>query len=431
LSTLLTNKPPDDAGEAQPESKAGARAPAPGSVQAAPAPRWPWWSSGVVLLALAAAGVLAGIVAFNSGAERFGTVPSRTVNGAAFQLTHGSGRPSGTSFVLESTQGGIVSLSTEIAPLLAEKYPRIELDLSSPAPPAELAFAWRTRENPRRTYSKPLHWLSGRIVPLKPDASDGWRGTIIGVAIVARGTLSAPLEVRSLTLPSTTARATLADTFAQWGTRFPLKGYAISFPFDAERAQFMPIAQAMALACGIAIAVYLGVTYVRTRRFDWRVPWAIFAVAWIVLDLRWNANLGREVAAAAAQFGGKTGDEKALAADDAQLVALAFELRRALPPPPARVIVLSDNGVMALRVAHFLFPLNVSRNARPHNEERDFGKAPTPSRSMLRGGDHVVLLFYSGLRYDADRKELVWPDGGTRPAEIVVATPEALLVRIS
>ena len=384
-----------------------------------------------VLLALAAAGVLAGIGIVHSGADWFGAAPARTVKGAAFQPTHGGGHPSGTSFVLESAEGGFVSLSAEVQPFSAEKYPRIEWDLSSADPPAELAFAWRTRENPRRTYSKPLSWLSGRVAPLRLGASDGWRGTITGVALVARGALTTPLEVRSLTLPSTSLSATLAENFAQWGMRFPLKGYAISFPFDAERAHFMPIAQAMAVACGIAIAVYLAVAYVRTRRFDWRGPSLIFAIAWIVLDLRWNANLGREVTAAAAQFGGKTGDQKALAADDAPLVALAFQLRPVLPPPPARVIVLSDNGVMALRVTHFLFPLNVSRNARPHNLERDFGKAPTPSRDTLRSGDHLVLLFYSGLRYDAERKELVWPDGGTRSAEIVVATPGALLVRVS
>jgi hypothetical protein len=307
------------------------------------------------------------------------------------------------------------SLSGEVQPFAAEKYPRIEWDLRSPNPPAELAFAWRTRETPRRTYSKPIYWLGGHVVPLRLDADDGWRGTIIGVALVARGAMPAPLEVRSFTLPSTTAGATLAETFAQWGARFPLKGYAIWFPFDAERAHFMPIAKAMAIASGLAIAVYVGIAYVRTRRVDWRVPWAIFAVAWITFDLRWQVALGREVAAAFAQFGGKTGDEKALAADDAQLVAIALELKRVLPPPPTRVIVLPDSALMALPVTHFLYPLNVWRNALARNEEREYGKPKALGRQAPRSGDHVMLLFYSELRYDAERRELVWPDGGNFP----------------
>jgi hypothetical protein len=384
-----------------------------------------------VLLALGIAAVLGWIAATHSGAQSFGALAPRTVSGAALQLTHGGGHPDGTSFVLESAEDGLASLSIELQPFSAEKFPRVVWDLRSPDPPAELAFVWRTRENPRRTYSKPIHWLGGRIVPLQLDENDGWRGTIIGVALVARGTIRAPLEVRSLTLPTTTLAATLADAFAQWGARFPLKGYAISFPFDAERVHFMAIAQAMGIACGLAIATYLGIGYLRTRRIDWRVPWVIFAAAWILLDLRWQVDLGREVAAAAAQFGGRTGDEKALGADDAQLVALALELKRALPPPPARIIVLSDNSVMALRVTHFLLPLNASRNTLARSEEREFGKAAAPARTALRSGDHLVLLFYSRLHYDADARALVWPDGSTLRAEIVVAKPEALLVRIS
>jgi hypothetical protein len=383
-----------------------------------------------VLLAAALAGVLVWIVAKHSGAERFGAVPPRTVNGAAFQLTRGSGHPSGTSFILESAQDGIVSLSAEIQPLVAEKYPRIEWDLRSVDPPTELAFAWRTRENPRRTYSKPLFWLSGRVVPLRLDAADGWHGTITGVALVARGDLPAPLEVRSLTLPSASAGATLAETFAQWGARFPLKGYAITFPFDAERAHFMPIAKAFAIACGLAIICYIGVARLRTRQVDWRVPWAIFAGAWILLDLRWQVDLGREVAAAAERFAGRTSEQKALAADDAPLAALAQELRRALPPPPARVLVLSDNGLISLRVAHFLFPHNVSRNRSARDEEREKGRVAAPNRATLRSGDHIALLFYSGFRYDADKGLLVWPDGGTLAADVVVAKPDALLVRV-
>lgn len=401
-----------------------------GAGETAPGSRWPWWAIGATLFALALAGVLAWAVATNSGADRFGATPPRTVNGATFQLTHGSGHPEGTSFILESAQDGLASLSADIQPFPAEKYPRVEWDMHSLDPPGELAFAWRTRENPRRTYSKPLFWLFDRILPLRLDANEGWRGTITGVALVARGNMRAPLEVRSLNLPSTSAGATLAATFAQWATHFPFQGYTISFPFDAERAHFMPIAKGIAIACGLAILVYLGLARLRTRQVDWRVPWAIFAAGWILLDLRWQVNLAFEVAAAAERFGGKTSEEKALARDDAPLVALAQELRRALPPPPARVLVLCDNAVIALRIAHFLYPYNVSRNRSARNEERDRGILPAPSRAVLRSGDNLVLLFYSGLRYDADKGQLTWPDGSTMAADVVVAKPDALLVRI-
>src|SRR5262249_53170667 len=142
LSTLLTNKPDDDAsGESHPASGGGAKG-------AAPASRSPWWASGAVLLGVAVAGVLAWIVAINSGADPLGMGPRRTGTGAALNLANGSGYPSGTSFVPEWARDGIVTFSTEIPPFAAEKYPRIEWDLRSVNPPSELAFAWRTRENP-------------------------------------------------------------------------------------------------------------------------------------------------------------------------------------------------------------------------------------------------------------------------------------------
>jgi len=389
-----------------------------------------WLASALALLAVGFCAVLVWIVFANSGADRFGATPARTLNGAVFQLTRGGGHPEVTSFIVESLQEGIASASAEIQPFSAEKYPRVEWDLRSVDPPTELLFAWRTRDNPRRTYSKPLLWIGGRIVPLRLGADDGWRGTITDIALVVRGSLPAPLEVRSFTLPSTSVRATLAEMWTQWSARFPLKGYAVAYPFDAERTHFMPIAKALAIACGLAIVIYIGLAYLRSRKVDWRIPLAIFAAAWILLDIRWQIDLGREVTDAVQRFAGKTGDERALAAEDAPIAALAFEIKRALPPPPTRVLVLCDSRLVALRVVHFLFPYNASRNSSARDEERETPKLVPPRREALRSGDHLALIFYSGLRYDSASGELVWPDGGRKPVDVVITKPEMLLVRI-
>jgi hypothetical protein len=287
---------------------------------------------------------------------------------------------------------------------------------------------WRTRENPRRTFSKPLQWLAGRVAPLHLEASDGWRGTITGLALVVRGSLPAPLEIVSVRLPSATVGATLTDTFTQWAGHFPLKGYAIAFPFDAERAHFLSIATAVAIAAGLAIIAYVLLARWRGWTADSRVLWAIFAAGWILLDARWQVNLGRELALAVERFSGKSGDEKALAAEDAALFVLAQDIKRALPPPPARVLVLCDNGLIAMKLAHFLYPHNVSRNLGGRAEGR--GYLVAPDRATLRSGDNLALVFYSALTYDAEKQLLVWPDGRTVPAERVLSKPDAVLVRI-
>jgi hypothetical protein len=139
-------------------------------------------------------------------------------------------------------------------------------------------------------------------------------------------------------------------------------------------------------------------------------------------------NLGREVALAFERFSGKWGDERALAAEDAAVFKLAQEILRALPSPPARVLVLCDNELLAVRLAHFLYPHNVSRNLS--RQGRGGVQAAAPESATLRSGDHVALVFDSALRYDPVGKLLVWPDGHTLPVEPILSTSGTLLVRV-
>jgi hypothetical protein len=202
LSTSLTNETPGDgAGEPKPAGSGGTQASAAAAVERAATSTGRWWASALALLVVAFCVVIAWIVAANSGSDRFGPSPARTVNGAAFQLTRGGGHTEGTSFIVEALQDGIASASAEIQPFSADRYPRVEWDLRTIDAPAELLFAWRTRDNPRRTYSKQLLWIGGAIVPLRLSADDGWRGTITDIALVARGSLPAPSKCERSSCP--------------------------------------------------------------------------------------------------------------------------------------------------------------------------------------------------------------------------------------
>jgi hypothetical protein len=394
-----------------------------------PGPAWPWGGVAAGLLACAFAVVLVWIVVTHAGAIWFGSAPSVSVRGADFRLVRGNGHPENSSFMLESTQDGVAALSVEIPPLQSENYTHVEWTFRSAATSTAMSFAWRTREDPRRLFSKRMQWLGDGIAPLQLDASDGWRGTIIGVALVVQGPLPVPLEVVSVRLPSASASTTLAETFAQWTARVPLKSYAIALPFDAERAHFLPLAEALGIAACMACIAYL----LLARRRGWpaadaRVLWVIFAAAWLILDLRWQVILGRELALSADRFWGKTGDERSMASEDAALFALARKIGASLPPPPVRVVVLSDNKMLAIRLAYYLYPQNVAPRLPREIEGRI--DVIAPDRSTLRSGDNLALAYYSALRYEPTRQVLEWPDGGTLPAELVLKTPDVLLVRI-
>ena len=41
-----------------------------------------------------------------------------------------------------------------------------------------------------------------------------------------------------------------------------------------------------------------------------------------------------------------------------------------------------------------------------------------------------LLYFYSGLGYDFDTQQLIWRDGHTCPAELMLSKPNTLLLRV-
>jgi hypothetical protein len=372
------------------------------------------------LLGLAFGVVLLYAVATQSSGRWTDAPASIVVAGADLIPAQGSGRKDGRSFALESSgkRGGAV-LTAKLAPFQAEDFPRVEWTLDSADPPTELYFIWRTQEHPRRSYSKRLQWLVDGVAPLELQADDGWSGTVTGVALLVRSTLAAPLRVGSLRIAAPSAGATANAFFRQWSSRIRLRGYSTAFPFDSERAHYLPLLAAVAIAEGMALLGYWLLARWRGWRRDRRVLWAIFLGGWLLLDLRWQANLWAEVADRGQRFAGKTTEEKHRAADDAVLYVLIDKMQRKLPPPPARVVLYCDNSALCVRAAFFLYPHNVYRtNIKP------------PDPDELRAGDYFLLVISKLLGYDPEQGLLVWPDGRTRAVEAIYLQPEALLLRL-
>ena len=325
---------------------------------------WPWWRTATVSLTSSFAVVMLWIAVTQAGGDWFSSRPSIVVRGDSFQLIRGNGQPNQSSFVIEPFVDGVAAISTSVTPFAAEKYQRIEWVMRSAQFPKEVMFAWRTRERGNQNFSQPLQRLTEGFVPLNLVANENWRGTITGVALVVRGPLVAPIEIASLRLSPASAAATARETLTQWTAGIPLKGYSIAFPFDAERANYMPPAKAVAIATALAILACLFIARTRKRPVDTRVLWAIFAGGWLLLDVRWQANMFRQVADTAERFAGKTSEEKLLAGEGSEVVNLVSEVKGLLPPGPARVLFLCDTDVIGLRGAYLLYPYNAYHNPR-------------------------------------------------------------------
>ncbi|HEV8552132.1 MAG TPA: hypothetical protein VGR65_01930 [Casimicrobiaceae bacterium] len=384
-------------------------------------PRW-WAAAGALL------GVALGVVLFYAVVTRstghWTDAPAPIVAaGADLTLTRGAGHKDGKSFVLESTGAeGVAVLTAKLSPFQAKDFPRVEWTLDSAQPPDELFFIWRTRERPKLNHVKRLQWLVTGVAPLELKADDGWSGTVTGVALLVRSGLAAPLRIASVRIVSRSANATASELVQQWGARNALRGYSATFPFDAERAHDLPLLTAIAVAEGLAMCAYLLLARWREWRRDRRVLWGIFLGGWLLLDLRWQANLWREVRERGHQFAGKTTEEKHLAADDAALFVLVEKMKSGLPATPARVVLYCDNDLLCARAAFLIYPQNVYRAVHRKRE--------LPHPDELRGGDFLLLFYSKALGYDRERQLAVWPNGGSKPADEILLQPEALLLRI-
>jgi hypothetical protein len=294
---------------------------------------------------------------------------------------------------------------------------------SAAFPPSELVFVWRTREHPRRSFAKRIQWLINGAAPLDMHDDENWHGTVTGVALLVRGKLDSPLRLEALRLPALSPGAIAGQALREWGAGIPLQGSSIAFPLDPERGYSLPPLPAVGIAVGMAMLAYVLLARWRGFRRDPRALWAIFLGGWLLLDLRWQLNLWRAAVATAIQFAGKTSDEKHRVAIDSALFSIVQQAKDRLPPPPARIEISCDSGAICIRTAFLLLPHNVSvMLARRGN--------PLPGPEELRSGEYVYIVFNNRLAYDTEHQQLVWADGRTKPAALLLAQQGALLVQV-
>ena len=384
--------------------------------------REPWWAIAASLFVAAVALVVAVVVASHSGGNALEGPPAITIAGDQFALARGGGQASEGTYVLESLDAsGLGIVSARVHAFAAEAYPRVEWKLrGADAAAVELSFLWRTLEQPKRSFRAPIEWRGEKVASVGLGPRDGWSGTITGVALVVRGRLSQPLILESCTVPSPSAAAAVGEIARQWSVPFPFNGRSIHLPFDAERSNYASLLIVIAVAQGLATAGYFLLARFRRWPRDPRVLGAIFLIGWLALDIRWQANLWRQLAQTVRQFGGKTAEEKHLAADDHALFELMQQVNGALPAPPSRIHFLADNRVLRTRGAFFLYPQNVYHD--PGRERH------VPNPDQLRSGDYALLLWYSGLRYDREHQRLLWPDGRDKPADEILSPSQGILL---
>lgn len=384
-----------------------------------------WLSVAAAYLAGGYALVLIALSLANSGGNWLDTPASVRVAGTNVDILRGSGHRQGTAILVEALDpSGIAIVSSRIPPFPAADYPRVEWAVrTAQRVPPQLTLLWRTQEHPNKTFSAPVAWAggnAGHVSPSQLSHTEGWNGTIAGIALAVRGELASPLTIDGVTVPGVSSVTSIREVLDQWTQYFPFRGSSITFPFDEERDDRLSFLSATALAQGLAIGAYLLAARRRRRRADARIIWAILIGGWLVIDARWQINLGRQLVHTAYAFAGKTAEEKHLAADDGRFFALMQRVNGALPAPPVRVFLFADAHAFCVRGAYFLYPHNVYYVA-----DRD-SRLPNPSE--LSSGDFVLLFPTQGISYDRERHLLAWQNNGSRSVGEMLRSDEGIVL---
>jgi hypothetical protein len=130
--------------------------------------------------------------------------------------------------------------------------------------------------------------------------------------------------------------------------------------------------------------------------------------AWLVADVRFKADLWRQLRLTQDRYAGKSWQEKRLSAEDGELFRFAMDVKAALPQAPQVIFLVTRDPegadrYLALRSRYHLLPHNVNAN---------YWYPPGPSE--IRPGQYVLVFGpRPDVHYDEPSRSLRWwPDGG-------------------
>ena len=377
---------------------------------------------GLFLFAVAlAVCLLAYLVAVVPG-NWFPGASTMTWSAAELSFTRGFGVVENDALVvtaLDATGTAVISLDTDFR---SNDYRAIAWNAIDVPERANLRLLWRTDYAPGKLNSVPLTVASGHLLPASLARDPNWIGRIRGIALLVQGPLPGPFRIRGVAAKPLGAIEIAGDRVREWFKFEGFTGTSIDSVTGGDDVQDLPMPLVLAAAALLAAAAAFLLAY-RSRRIA-SLPAmlaTIFVAAWLLQDVRWVVNLGRQVRATALRYAGHDSRERHLAAEDGQLYAFIEKVRAKLPQGPARVFMVADARYFRGRGAYHLYP---------HNVLFDPYLNAMPATSRLRSGDFLVVYQRRGVQYDPSAERLRWDGSAPISAELVVSEPGAALFRI-
>jgi hypothetical protein len=330
-----------------------------------------------------------------------------------FLVAAGQGVARGGALVIERIDASGAFIATlPTAQLDSREYTAIEVDITGLPERTPVAILWRSRMGGSRTFTHPADIDTPRGVRAQLDHDPNWNGPISGIGVIVAGSPPRGATIVAVRAVSATAVATAVEAVKSWFRIEEWNGQSINVVFLGGQYHAFPFTLYVGLAMVVALVIW--VAWQRNRGLQSLILGSatIAMVAWLLLDLRWLANLTRVEVQSAATLGGKSWQEKRLAAIDGPLFAFIQKVRELIAQRPGRVFFSSDDAWLRVRGGYHLLPFNTLAIAY-HRNLFEVGR--------YRPGDWLCFYARGGVVYDPATQTLRWDGGPPLKAERVLA----------
>ena len=378
----------------------------------------------ITVFSAGAAVCLLGYLAFAAPGRWLDAPPSLQWRARELAVARGSGQLAAEGLVIsapDATRTVVISLNTSFR---ARDYPVIEWDAAGVPDNVEATMLWYSDIDASRVFRHSLIVEGGRLAPVTLVQDRGWIGRIGGLALVLQGGFAEPIVVPGAAAKPMSATQVLGDRVREWLAFEPWNGASINGLIGGADVQDLPLPALLGSVAGIAALAYAGLARWKPLVFGPVLGAgvaAMFVIAWIAVDARWQWNLLRQASVTHAQYAGKSWQERHLAAEDGPLFAFIEKVRAKLPDPPARVFMVAAAQSLRNRGAYHLYPYNVYFD--PWSDT-------VPPPSAVRPGDFIVVYQRKGIQFDAAQHRLRWDDQAPIGVELLLVDAGAALFRV-
>lgn len=294
----------------------------------------------------------------------------RDFNGSAFHEVFGRARANDGALSIEDAADDYSTLQVVQVDVQAEDFAVLRYRFDGFPRTLELSFVFRTAAEPEDVQTVSLPWPGGGDTAFDLTQLPAWQGRIVEIGFAQFATAQlvppergfSPFALRQAALWSDSWRGDLAALGADWFGGWPWSQrsvHALGREGDSPHARSIVVFVALAAALVAAMAVAL--LGLRGRKALAAVL-ACAAVAWFMLDLRWQAGLQQRLLATRALYGDTTWEQGSTLVGDRE-IQLAAERIRAVAgtfAPKQRVLVHSSSSYALLRLVWHLLPLDAA-----------------------------------------------------------------------